>query len=165
MTPGLSDNLQQVSDVRKTAVINNELCQLQVDIIALQETRLPESGIIRERDYSFFWQGKAADETREHGVGFAIKNNLLGSLIPPSEGTKRLLKLQLQTSAGLVSLISVYAPTLTSPSELKDRFYDDHKAAISKVPPQESLLIFGDFNARVSADHSSWPTCLGYFGI
>ena len=71
MVPGLSDNLQQVSDARKTAVINNELCRLQVYIIALQETRLPESGIIRERDYSFFWQGKAAGETREHGVGFA----------------------------------------------------------------------------------------------
>ena len=87
-------------------------------IITLQETRLPESGIIRERDYSFFWQRKAADETREHSVGFAIKNNLLGSIIPPSEGTERLLKLQLQTSAGLVSLISTYAPTLTSVSEL-----------------------------------------------
>ena len=37
MTPGLSDNLQQVSDARKTAVIINELCRLQVDIIALQE--------------------------------------------------------------------------------------------------------------------------------
>ena len=98
MTPGLSDNLQQVSDVRKTAVINNELCRLQVDIITLQETRLTESGIIRETDYSFFWQGKTADETREH-VGFAIKNNLLGSIIPPSEGTERLLKLQYQISA------------------------------------------------------------------
>ena len=31
---------------------------------------------------------EAADKTREHGVGFAIKNNLLGSIIPPSEGTK-----------------------------------------------------------------------------
>ena len=80
--PGLSDNLQQVSDVLKTAVINKELHWLQVNIIALQETRLPESGIIRERDYSFFWQGKAADKTREHGVGFAVKKNLLGSIIP-----------------------------------------------------------------------------------
>ena len=68
-------------------------CAGLVDIIALQETRLPES-IIEERDYSFLWQGKAADETREHGVSFAIKNNLLGSIIPPSEGTERLLKLQ-----------------------------------------------------------------------
>ena len=162
MTPGLSDNPQQVSDVRKTAVINNELCRLQVDIIALQKTRLPESGIIKERDYSFFWQDKAAHKTREHGVSFAIKNNLLGSIIPPPEGTERLLKLKLQTSAGL---ISTYAPALTSASELKDRFYDVLSAAISKVPLQEPLFIFADFNARVDTDHSSWPTCLGHFGI
>ena len=146
-------------------MINNELCRLQVDIIALQETRLPESGIIRERDYLFLWQGKAADETREHGVSFTIKNNLLGSIIPPSEGTERLLKLQLQTSAGLVSLISAYAPTLTSASELKDRFHGDRSATMSNVPPQEPLFIFSDFNARVGADHSSWPTWLDHFGI
>ena len=53
-------------------------------------------------------------------------------LIPSSEGTERLLKLQLQTSIGLVSLISAYAPTLTSASELKDKFYDDLGAVISK---------------------------------
>ena len=80
----------------------------------------------------FRWTS-ALFETKEHGVGYAIKNYLLGSIIPPSEGTERLLKLQLQTSAGLISLISAYAPTLTSASELKDRFYVDLSAAISKV--------------------------------
>ena len=64
-----------------------------------------------------------------------------------SEGTERLIKLQLQTSAGLVSLISAYVPTLTSASELKDRFYDDLSAAISKVPLQEPLFIQSDFHA------------------
>ena len=140
MRPGLLDNLQQVSDAQKTAVINNELCRLQVDIIALQETRFPESGILRERDYSFFWQGKAADETRKHAVGFAIKTICWVPLFP-SEETERLLKFQLQTSAEFISLISAYAPTLTSASELKDSFYDDLGAAISKVPPQEALFI------------------------
>ena len=72
--------------------------------------------------------------------------------------SEKLLKLQLQTSAGLVSLISAYAPTLTSASELKDRFYDDLYAAISKVPLQEPLLMLGVFNARVDVDHSSGPT-------
>ena len=76
-------------------MLNNELHRLQVDIAALQETRPVESGIIKERDYSFVWQGKAANMAREHDVGFAVKNNLLGSIIPPSEGTERLLKLEL----------------------------------------------------------------------
>ena len=105
---------------------------------------------------------KARQLMRPDGVSFAIKNNLLGSIIPPSKGTERLLKFHLQTSAGLVSLISAYAPTLTSASKLKDRFYDDLSAASSKVPPQDPLFIFGDFSARVGADHSScqlvWAT-------
>ncbi|XP_068749321.1 adhesion G-protein coupled receptor D1-like [Montipora capricornis] len=36
---------------RKTAVINNELLRLQIDIAGLQETRLPESGCLKESDY------------------------------------------------------------------------------------------------------------------
>ena len=61
--------------------------------------------------------------------------------------------------------VSAYAPTLTSASELKDRFYDDLSAAISKVPLQDPLFILTEFHARVGAEHSSWPTCLGHFGI
>lgn len=55
MTTGLSDDLRKISDTRKTAVINNELLRLQVDIATLQETRLSESGTLRERNYTFFW--------------------------------------------------------------------------------------------------------------
>ena len=32
------------------------------------------------------------------------------------------------------------------------------------MPEKEPLFILSDFNARVSADHSSWTTCLGQFG-
>ncbi|XP_076443949.1 uncharacterized protein LOC143282234 [Babylonia areolata] len=73
MTPGFSDDLQEVNDAGKTAVIDRELSRLQMDIVALQETRLPETGSVRERDFTLFWQGKPSDEVREHGKGFAQK--------------------------------------------------------------------------------------------
>ncbi|KAI5106715.1 major facilitator superfamily domain-containing protein 1, partial [Silurus meridionalis] len=41
-------------------------------------TRLADSGTIREANYTFFWQGKPLDESRQHGVGFAVKNTLNG---------------------------------------------------------------------------------------
>ena len=90
MTPGFSDNLQEVNDARKTAVIDRELRRLQMHIVALQGTRLPETGSVRERDFTLFWQGKPSNEVREHGVAFAVRNKLLGSITPPAEGTERI---------------------------------------------------------------------------
>ena len=105
-TPDFSDDLQEVNDARRTAVIDRELSRLQMDIVALQETRLPETGSVRERNFTLFWQGKPSDEVREHGVGFAVRNKLFGSITPPAEGTEGILSLRLQTSSGPVSVIS-----------------------------------------------------------
>lgn len=110
MRPGLSRVLQKVDDSRKTAIIDLELKRLNVDIAALQETRLASNGCLREANYIFFWQGLEPEEPRIHGVGFAIKNSLLKSVEPPSSGTARILRLSLSTSAGPANIFSVYAP-------------------------------------------------------
>ena len=123
MTPGLDTDLQDTNDARKTAVISDELLRLQVDIAALQETRLLRSGTLKERDHTFFWQGKSTEERREHGVGFAVRNSLLSMVEPGDKGSERLLILRLQTSDGPVTLVSAYAPTLTSTPEANDEFY------------------------------------------
>ena len=70
MTSGFSDDPQEVNDARKTAVIDRELSRLQMVIVALEETRRPETVSVREREYTLFWIGKPSDDVREHGVGF-----------------------------------------------------------------------------------------------
>lgn len=60
MRTGLTEDLKAVDDARKTAIIDCELVRLNVDIAALQETRLHDRGSLEEDNYSFFWQGKAA---------------------------------------------------------------------------------------------------------
>ena len=60
MMPSLSKDLQDISDARKTAVINNELKRLNVDIATMQETWLANAGTLKERDYTFFWQAQRA---------------------------------------------------------------------------------------------------------
>jgi len=165
MTTGLLEDLEEVSDARKTAVIDQELHRLNMDIVALQETRLLETGSLREKNFTFFWQGKSHDSIREHGVGFAVRNTLLSSITPPAEGNERLLTLKLNTSTGPANLICAYAPTLNATNETKDKFYDDLSSSISSINSTEAFFILGDFNARVGADHNSWPTCLGHHGI
>lgn len=36
---------------------------------------------------------------------------------------------------------------------------------IQIVPKEEQLLILGDLNAKMCADHDSWPSCLGQHGV
>ena len=165
MLTGLSENLRQINDSRKTAVINDELKRLNVDIATLQETRPADSGSLKENDCTFYWQGKSSNEPREHGVGFSVRNTLLSMIEPGSVSSERLLTLRLNTKAGPVTLVSVYAPTLTYTPDATDEFYESLATTISSIPSKKQLILLGDFNARVGADHDSWPSCLGQFGV
>ena len=58
MCPGITADLQSINDTRKTGIIDRELNRLKIDIACLQETRLPDSGSLKETNYTFFWKGR-----------------------------------------------------------------------------------------------------------
>ena len=84
---------------------------------------------------------------------------------PGSSGSEQLLNLCLNTTRGLVTLVSVYAPMLSTTQDAKDEFYENLASTIRKIPSTKQLVLLGDFNARVGADNDSWPSCLGPFGV
>ena len=53
------------------------------------------------------------------------------------------------------TIVSGYAPTMTSPDEVKDKFYDDLDSVISATPQTDKLILLGDFNAGVGTDHQT----------
>ena len=52
----------------------------------------------------------------------------------------------------------MYAPTHRVPVEAKDQFFDDLQAVISSTPPDDFLLVMGDFNARVGCGEGMDPS-------
>ena len=64
-----------------------------------------------------------------------------------------------------LSIISCYAPTLPSSDGAKEAFYGALNDTINSVPSSHKLLVMGDFNARVGADHSSWEDVIGKHGV
>ena len=63
------------------------------------------------------------------------------------------------------TIVSTYAPTMTNPDEVKDKFYDDLDSLISATPRTEKLIPLEDFNARVGTDHQTWEGVIGTEGI
>lgn len=111
-------------NARKTAIIDTELIQRNVHIAALQETKLPDAGPIKEKNYTFFWFGNPDGEPRIHGTGFAVRNNFISSIQTPIAVSVRLSSLRLNIKQESILVISAYAPTLKSDPADKDMFYN-----------------------------------------
>lgn len=92
-------------------------------------------------------------------------NSLFKTDEPGDKGCKCLLTLQLHTSDSPVTIVSAYAPTLTSTPEAKDEFYSTLSIVIKNIPSNKHVVLLGDFNAGVGAEHDSWPSCLGHFEV
>lgn len=151
---------------RQTALVAKELSRYDIDIAALCETRLPEYDSIVENGYTFFWSGKAENEKRESGVGFALKNAIAQSLEQdPTPISDRIITMRLPLlKKCYVTIMSVYAPTMTNPDENKEEFYSNLRDTIKNVPNTDKLIIAGDFNARVGMESENWPDVLGIHG-
>ncbi|VDM03721.1 unnamed protein product [Schistocephalus solidus] len=124
------------------------MARYKVDIAALSETRFSEQGQLEEvgAGYTFFWSGRPKAERRDAGVAFAIRNDIVGRL-------------------PFATIISAYAPPMTSSDAAKDKFYEDLHALLATVPKEDKLIVLGDFNARVGTDHAAWQGVLGPHGL
>ena len=75
------------------------------------------------------------------------------------------MTLRLSLSHGrYLTIVSVYAPTMSNPEEKKEEFYHEISSLCRKVPPNDKLIILGDFNARVGTDFNTWKS-LGQHGV
>ena len=96
---------------RRTALVCKELARFNIDVAALSETRLPEEGNISEAatGYTIFWKGKAPEEPRIHGVGFAIRSQLVKQHnIAPTAINERLMTVRIPITRGrYITLILV----------------------------------------------------------
>ena len=63
------------------------------------------------------------------------------------------------------TIVSTYAPTLTNPDEVKDKFYDDLDSVISSAPRTDKPILLGDFNARVGTDDQIWERVIESEGV
>lgn len=113
--------------------VAKELARYNIDIAALRETRLADEGSITElaSGYTFFWKGKAQNKNKIHGVGLAIRTSLLKNLPDLSVGINDRLDMKIRLPLShkhYATVISAYAPTLTSAGETIDRRPQLHPA-------------------------------------
>ena len=78
----------------------------------------------------------------------------------------RLITLKLPLSGNKrATFVSAYAPTMTNPDEVKDKFYNYLDDVISATPSEDKRILLGDFNVRDGTDYQTWEGVIGPEGL
>ncbi|PSN51956.1 Craniofacial development protein 2, partial [Blattella germanica] len=132
----------------KMLEIIKEAAKVNIDVLAIQETRWAGQGRIDKQNYSVFYSGPNT-RTGQCGTGFMIsakvRKNLM-SFIPLGD---RMCKIRLNGRFRNITLISVYAPTEDGKEEEKHNFYNQLYNECTKIPKHDIVIILGDFNAQI----------------
>ena len=72
--------------------------------------------------YTYYWSGRS-DGCHAQGVAVAVSNKLTPLVIEGTPVNEHIMRLRIHHSLGVVSQVSVYAPTKVSDLTVKDAFY------------------------------------------
>ena len=154
---------------RRTTLIALELERFGVDITVFSETRLSGEGSLTEvgEDYTFFWKGYPEGQHRQHAAGLAVCTELMDKIVEtPTCISKRLVTLQVPLVKGeYATILSCYAPTLTSEEDQKDLFYKQLHTVPSEIRKEDKIILLWDFNARAGTDAAVWDGVNGRDGV
>ena len=92
-------------------------------------------------------------------VAVAVSNKLTLMINEATPVNKRIMRLRICHSLGVISLVSVYAPPEVSDPIVKEAFFALLKSVVDQCPRQDSLLVLGDFNASTGTDGDGYEMC------
>ena len=59
--------------------------------------------------------------------------------------------MRLRASPLNITIIQVYAPTVSYDDSESDEFYREHQSVVDRTPKQDILIVQGDWNVKVDA--------------
>ena len=156
-------NVLTLRDNDHLPLLSRELDQLGIGIAALSEVRRPKSGEISVGGYTYYWSGRL-DGYHSEGVAIAVSRRLVSLVTEVTPVNERIMRLRIRHSLGVISVVSVYAPTEMSDAVDKDSFYSQLESVLDQCPRGDTLLVLGDFNASTGTDRDGYETCIGPHG-
>ncbi|CAF2121924.1 unnamed protein product [Rotaria magnacalcarata] len=152
----------------KKELVIKQLKKHRIQVAALSETSMYNSGITIVDDYTMIYSGVASDNKTRLAHGVAVRLNKQAIRVWKDSGAvweavnERIIMVRLGCKPINISLIAVYAPTNPSKGQKatideSNTFYINLQETVDKVPKGDMLMIVGDFNARVGKQDSQEP--------
>ena len=90
-----------------------------------------------------------------------MSNKLTPMIIEVTPVNERIMSVSIRHSLGVISLVSVYAPTEAGDLTVKDAFYATLKSLVDQCPRRDKPLLSEDFNASTETERDGYEMCVG----
>ena len=118
-----------------TRLLSSELKRLDFGIAALSEFWRPDCGETMVGGYTYYWSGRS-DDYHSQGVAVGVSNKLTPMIIEVTPVNERIMRLWIRHSFGVISLVSVYAPTEPNDLTMKNAFYATLESVVDQCPSE-----------------------------
>ena len=137
-----------------------------IDIVGIQEHCLITDKAIDQEwstDGEWLFAYASASWERQGGVGMLLTKGLGKHLRTVKKVSDRIIEAHLEGNPAL-SIVIGNAPTEGSDIDDKTNFYNQLQDAKENIPTHNTIVLVGDFNARIGQDsHTANPRVIGKF--
>jgi len=141
-----------------------EIMRYRLDIVGVSSTLKRGSGSeVLDKGWKLFYSGTDDPQRRVRaGVGILTSPRMSAGVLEFYPHGERVASLRLRVSdRKTLTFIVVYAPNVVSEYSA---FLEDLLEVLERVPPTDSLILVGDFNAHVGVDSEKWKGVIGRNG-
>ncbi|XP_063420210.1 craniofacial development protein 2-like [Mytilus trossulus] len=157
-------NVRTMYEVGKTAQIEKEMLNYNIDILGISECRWTGYGsVITTNGQKIVYSGRK-DNIHREGVAIIMNKQASKALIEWKPIDERIITARFHSKYVKLTLSQCYAPTNEADIETKTDFYEKLRSVMEGVHAHDVVLVNGDLNAKVGNDNIGVERIMGNNG-
>jgi exonuclease III len=144
-------NVNTMLKAGKMQEIADQIVGSQIQIVALQEIRWREHGLIKKNKYSIYYSFNPTVPVQA-GTGFMIQKSAMNKILRFEPISDRICRLRVKGKFHNMTLINIYVPTEDKVDEIKEQFYEELQRTQDRIPKHDLIIILGDMKAKLGKE-------------
>jgi exonuclease III len=137
-------------------IVSRELSKWKLHLLGMQEVRWEGCGTEPAGEYTFFYV--KGNENHELGTGLFVHKRIISVVKRVEFVSDRMSHIVLRGRWCYIIVLNVHAPTEDKTYDVKDNFYEELERVFDKFPIYHTIILLGDFNAKVGKEDIFKPT-------
>ncbi|XP_049779285.1 craniofacial development protein 2-like [Schistocerca cancellata] len=137
--------------------------KMGLDVLAVSDIRVRGEKEEEVGEYKVYLSGVKAG-IAQWGVGLYIRKEMEPSVVAIRYVNDRLMWIDLTVSSKKIRIVSVYSHCEGTEQDKMDSFYEVLSDVVVRVKDKDSVLLMGDFNARIGNRTEGYEKVMGKFG-